>query len=117
MKKLKVVVDREKWCRGQKNGNPALVTGSRTMCCLGFVGVACGFTKKEMLLLTSPGQISYSAKNKTWPKGMLNKYDFASTLTNNLVDINDSIMMNDSVRERKLKKTAKEIGIEFQFVN
>lgn len=38
----KLVIDRAKWGRG------ALVRDDGKMCCLGFLGLACGLTKKEM---------------------------------------------------------------------
>lgn len=111
----KLVIDRGRWGRGSSGG---LLVNPETskMCCLGFLGEACGLARGSMLGVATPafckGQL------KLWPERVLVDVENTwgnSTWTQGATDINDTVEMSEAEREEQLVEHFKEIGIELTF--
>lgn len=121
-----VIIERSKWYRGHGGCNSALVEkASGCKCCLGFVGLACGYTEAKMSGLASPeGCLVKSDPRPAWPKWMLELYartdgyvayvDTADTEA--AMQINDDMVIGDAEREKKLTALFKKNGMTLRFV-
>ena len=136
---MKLVIDREKWARG--NGMSRLLFDkscgdiSGTMCCLGFLALECGFKKKNISM-----KYTFRELNKNHPKiskrlpeelqpiktkDKRNDKHFweSSDMAAQLMSLNDSRdhykgkKITEKMREYKLKRKFKSIGIEVTFIN
>lgn len=45
---MKLVIDRSRWLRGEKDGGRLLRPTDQKMCCLGFFALACGLSKADI---------------------------------------------------------------------
>lgn len=116
MKKLDVVIDRSKWgvppnstAKGYEEHEGVLLDGNDMMCCLGFVGRACGITKKLLLNKGLPEAVD----SPRWPESFgTDNYDTVLKLANT----NDSPILTNPIRERRIRTLGKTLGIRFSFV-
>lgn len=103
-------VDARNWIRGGKfvNGDGGVLLSNKgKMCCLGFLGEACGVERKDMLKVCMP----YSVVDKI-------KYpNFSSFDPQGFVSTNDSIQISDEERVVKLRELFKKKGITVRFKN
>ena len=54
----KLVIDRRLWARGGRNGgNKLLDSQTKTMCCLGFHALACGYTAEDIADRRTPEEV------------------------------------------------------------
>lgn len=116
---MKFTVRRSDWLRGEEDGLLYRENDGK-MCCLGFLGIACGLTEDEMMDRGSPQE----ALSSLWPRGMVWEDDsddssifYDSTITNELVTINDNQKIYDDTRELALIEKFKELNIEVEFVD
>lgn len=112
----RLIIRRKDWYRGKGGDRSVLLSGRGKMCCLGFLGLACGYTKKEILGVQTPACASrrIDAKAK-WPSLLLNKEGGDSIFGDDLMRMNDNREIKDSVREAELKELFKEINYEVVF--
>lgn len=120
---MKLTIDRDKWLRG--TGDGALYLGG-AMCCLGFLGRACGIGVEDLYGIGCPSglQDGQAKKHrKVWelmnnsletPRKVLD--DLASDVEAIFIAINDSTLIGDKKRERLLTKEFAKIGVEVEFV-
>jgi hypothetical protein len=113
--KVICTVKRSTWARGGKNGAACLRNDLGNMCCLGFLGVACGVEPECMWqnhagLYALPKDLGIEALSK-YPVLL---HDFRWELFSN---INDEPGFSDTEREEKLKSLAETNGFEFVFVD
>lgn len=98
-------VERETWCRGGKGAkNPLLLTEDGYRCCLGFWGRACGVSDRRMLGKGMPRMVL------GW-KGRPIDDDVLQEIAGD----NDSTLITDAERERRLRAEFKNHGITIRF--
>jgi hypothetical protein len=108
---MKLVIDRTKWLRG-KDWGVLVDPASKTMCCLGFLGLALGKSKRAMA-----GKPSCQSSPKGWPKWMLVSSAICdSQATCALTSLNDDPKITDKVRESKLTTEFKKHNIHVTFI-
>ena len=102
IKKLRI--DRARWGKER-----LLDSETGKMCCLGFMGIACGLSSKTITDKDMPSSLSGVAMSR-YPKAFRNgnSADIAAT-------INDDRNISHALRESKLKKLFKENGIALTF--
>lgn len=104
-----LVIDRSKWLRGEGGGDSCLLRPSDgKMCCLGFVGLACGLTAKELTNKSAPLDVPSSL----WP-------DFLQQTdgSDRFVEINDDEHISDVVREADLRLEFEKHGVRVEFID
>lgn len=114
---MKLIIDRSRWARGD-NGNGTYLSSPHNdkMCCLGFLGKACGIRKIK-------GQESPEMVSSTkWPKWLVRNGENVNISTNTvacsrLMEVNDNSYILELVREKKLTKEFAKHGIEVKFVD
>ena len=108
---MKLIIERDRWHRGQ--GHSALIRPSdNKMCCLGFLGLACGIDRDAMVGLASPLSIRFGS----WPEGISPSPQGDSPLTVLLMRVNDDVSYSDPVREDQITSLMLEAGVEVEFV-
>jgi hypothetical protein len=118
---IKVTIDRAKWDVPKNRGTftDSTVSGylirndspTPLMCCLGFLGLACGVRASRMRGLMTPGQVP----SQKWPKSIVTKND-NTYIAKKLMVTNDSDNLSPSVREARIIKYGRKAGIAFRFV-
>lgn len=119
IKELKI--DRAKWTGvdrdipGWRDDN-ALVTKDGRMCCLGFLGAACGITDKTMRDKGMPDDLG-GRNNSKWPKAFRpsENEEYHTGPMWRAASLNDKPEMPLKEKERKLKLLFKENGIKLTF--
>lgn len=126
---MKLIIDRKKWVNGSNRssksfGTSMLLNGKNKMCCLGFLGQACGLDDADMLGVGTPAGISddkvslvkgtYFRKLFTVEKNTRHK--FQTNVCYDLVNTNDDNNISNKERESKLKVLFKKIGVNVSFV-
>lgn len=112
----KLKIDRAIWCRGNINlsssGESQLLTDNGTMCCLGFVGVACGIKEKDLFDVADPFDLTGKAK-KIWPTDDDNYH--AGDILNDLLYENDNPNITEKKREVRIINLMKRAGVKVTF--
>lgn len=110
MDKLVCTVKRSKWVRGGRFGRSLLLNEDGNMCCLGFLGEACGVPTDQLGGVGMPQSVIDYNKYPTGdePDG-INWDKFAN--------VNDALDVTDSVREQTLMQLAEDNGFTFVFVD
>jgi hypothetical protein len=141
---LKVVIDRAKWLRGV-TVNSCLRDDEGKMCCLGFLGLACGHTAQELRDAVSPSElpscddnlkggggaddVDHPAGSGRWPKAIARtSWTTDSRLANYLMKVNDADekvvksfgrtfkVPDEASRERLITELMAEAGVGVTFV-
>lgn len=112
MKKL--IITRSKWFRGKGSERSALLTRNGKMCCLGFLGLACGLQKKDMRNSGAPSEISEELLAK-WSKGIIRSNAMDSALGVIMMGINDDPSLKPKYREVRLKGLFERINYRVEF--
>lgn len=128
---MKLTIDRSKWWRGNGSGESRLLRPDGTMCCLGFLGRACGYTDEQLLDVTTPAAAVDGIRGQgtaripqpnLWPKGTVVKA-FQGHYTTQVID--EMMVANDSPgsglniegrRELRIKELMLDIDVEVEFV-
>ena len=106
---------RDKWVRGDRYhndyhlGRSALLNENDNMCCLGFLGKACGISQKRMLNKTAPDDVARN-KHRNYPALSYDEWD-------KFVSINDNTSITNRQREDTLRSFFKNIGFKVSFKN
>lgn len=112
-KLVKVCIDRQTWCRGDKNlasdEGSYLLTDKNTRCCLGFDLKCRGYTDKKLKYKPSPWEVGVI-------KG-LSSVDDNTHICQKMMEINDDDSISDKMREYRLKQLARKIGRDYVFIN
>ena len=127
MKKL--VIDRQKWLRGEGGGKSMLLRpDDNKMCCLGFYCVQNGLSEPTIINLTSPQELRFGEATPNFLRELVVLPDmrdpFDSELCNLLMNANDAVIGDESAsvvseedRERQIKRLFEEIAVEVEFTN
>ena len=116
---MELVIRRKKWLRGHRGGTLRSEKGA--MCCLGFLGKACGLKNKqilnEMLLtefLTDPRVVS---SKDVLSNFSLIKEKLSTNIETALVNANDEVGVPQRKREENIKELMKMIDVNVKFTN
>jgi hypothetical protein len=116
-KMTQFTVQRSKWLHGEGCTNSRLLRfGDQKMCCLGFLGQACGIRKMSMLGIGTPAELE---DQEIWPNGIISNIKTSTGKLNNsdicgmIMEVNDTI--NFPNREQKLQELFATIGIQVSF--
>jgi hypothetical protein len=101
-----LVIDRARWGTGQLRNEDG------SMCCLGFLGKACGIKVKDMLAVGMPDDLP-SWLIELFPDGLNSRDEIAAEQAAN---INDDPNMPRKKKEAKLRELFKTQGIKLTFV-
>lgn len=121
----KLTIDRRKWLRGPEGDSYLLRGVDGKMCCLGFLGKACGISDAVMRDRDTPAALSAISVRK-FPEGFTVIKDVQEERENTdacdkLISINDGSwgveVNSEKDREEKLKTEFKKLGIEVEFKN
>lgn len=117
----KFKVERSRWLRGEGYHESYLLRpADNKMCCLGFLGKACGVSEERMRGVQTPTDVSNgndypSALSNMLPDlvapGSIKVAEFV------LMDINDTPQITDEQREILLSKIFNLIGLTVEFVD
>lgn len=124
---MKLVIERERWFRGQGAAISCLLNEHGQMCCLGFFGVACGYGADAILDLADPENVVRGRLN-LWPDWALVERDerdlddeYIGRRAFNAPDIHDLIVANDDAmlpepeRESRIAEIFAKHGVEVEF--
>lgn len=120
---MKLVIDRKKWLRGEGRDSYLLRPSDGKQCCLGFLGLACGYKPADLHARMSPLSTFNLQKDSKWciPVGhkdtATNGEEMHSAIILELTRINDHMYMTDDAREHDLKQAFASVGIEVTFEN
>jgi hypothetical protein len=115
-------VMRSNWDRGNKQGQ---LLGSNGMCCLGFLGAACGVPDADLRGQGLPEETtSISDVESRWPAKIVQWKDDGAgcaewhdtRLVSELIEVNDDPHLDDEVREERLTALFKKADLEVEFV-
>lgn len=123
-KKLKsFTVDRAKWARGGRGGNPGLLNDAGNMCCLGHISKQCGAKLNTFYGMPEDLAIDVHSKPYALLKDFLISIDvtarrdfYNNDLAGKAAIINDSRKTSDKQREAKLTKLFAKAGYKLKFV-
>lgn len=114
---MKLVIEREKWLRGDEYSSYLLRETDQKMCCLGFYSLACGLTQNQIRGLRGLTTVAYMEEEL--PEGLkwlVNARKDNSEQALSLMEANDSEMWDDEERERVIAAKFAEYGVEVEFV-
>jgi hypothetical protein len=121
---MKLIIDRSKWYRGKGSAHSRLKLSSvEQYCCLGQLGLACGYTDNELNDLDSPWNLVYNngyGIRGVFDKLVLEKEDLErdnSPICKHLMHINDNKILSGEDREKELIKKFAEIDVQVEFIN
>ena len=119
---MNLTIRRKKWLRGSMDLNGGILRNtSGSMCCLGFLGKACGLKNEDMLykpdltyfLSYQPFRLSENTMKKFKAK-MPKK--FTERIETQLIKVNDTTGMPLKERELKITKLMKKLNINVKFI-
>lgn len=111
-----LVIDRARWLRGELD-SMLLRPRDQKMCCLGFLGLACGYEPDRIRGLGTPKDCA----DDMWPSEVLDEEDDDllivqdSFWTDRAIDINDCDAYSEARREAELIAHFAKIGITLTF--
>jgi hypothetical protein len=117
-----LVIDRKKWYRGKGPASSALLTESKKMCCLGFLGRAEGLKPKDIRGITTPSDSDLPKELLTPSFKKLVEYHhsdlpFDNELCKKLTKLNDKEDISDKERESKLRPLFRKLKYKLKFIN
>lgn len=114
-----LTIDRRRWKRGNPDDS-TLLTETGQMCCLGFLGRACGLSPDQLRQGASPKTAGGS--KDVWPSGVIDELRSTMNCPVNSAWTDNAIFINDADegeykldREYFLKQHFKKIGINLRF--
>lgn len=112
----KLIIVRDKWYRGNSY-NSSLLRADGKMCCLGFYAKKCGYAEEEIFTKTSPHDLAYHGQTiKEGLEKLLDTRNSNNEICDQLIDINDSHITSEQVREQIVSDLFKQIDVEVEFV-
>lgn len=115
---MKLVIDRSRWLRGEGWEQSSLIRPSdEKMCCLGFLGEACGVSRDLMWDKASPRQLSIEAK-AMYPARLfqLRYEDDGLSPMGRLMNINDNPNLSEEIREKMIIDKMSDLGVAVEFI-
>lgn len=122
---MNLIIDRAKWLRGEGgNLSRLLRPADGKMCCLGFLGLQCGYTPDQMLDQGEPNEMfekvdrEACAEFNRWPKWLIavDEYGPANDrAVTELIATNDDRVMPESDREAQIAAIFAKHGVTVTF--
>lgn len=114
---MKITIERKSWIRGDQGLKfTCLFRDDGHMCCLGFLGAACGIPLEEMLGRKTPAGLETDELYKLYPIGIRKIDPDGFSLIGRLIVANDSPQLSEEERESKVRELMAEGGVEVDFV-
>jgi hypothetical protein len=130
----KLIIDRSKWRTGGDNipntgiGKTRLLNEEGYMCCLGFACEQSGVPKDVLLNVASPSCLSEESEEfiHEYDEALLNSkllsqegkgFFINSDLSDDAMNINDSMSFTRDEREREIQELFGGYGIKVEFIN
>jgi hypothetical protein len=123
---MKLVIDRNKWLRGEGTENSCLLRPTDgKMCCLGFFGLACGLTAKRITDVVAPVKIPVEigvSARREWMRNvpeaeaLFDDEMGTSEICGELMSTNDRVSLSEAEREQKIRALFAEMSVEVVFV-
>lgn len=118
-------VIRSQWNRGASGTDrQSHLKNEHGFCCLGFLGLACGLSEDDMFHVGSPASGAIVLKIQAWPASLLSleKASGVNSIENSkvcfqIIEANDSTVIDDKEREIILTNEFASIGIKVNFVD
>ena len=112
---MKVEIKRETWAVAQTPSDNALANRDGTFCCLGFLGLACGIPREEMLDKSYPSQLLNKGDHR-FPRAVLRNLGDGRSVQAVLAEINDRKDFSNEEREDWIAAGFRfALGIEVEF--
>jgi len=114
---MKLIIDRKRWLRGGGNDS-CLLDGEGRMCCLGFYGIALGFSGEEILEKPEPNNLNESDGfiDRRWPEWLVDRRRYNTKDCVLLMRTNDNKDLSDGEREDQIREIFMRNGIEVSYV-
>lgn len=113
---MKLTIQRSIWYRGHGGHSSRLRQQNGTMCCLGFLGLACGIPAEALEDQARPRELTPEQRKK-WPAGLLcEDLSEDSATAVRLMLSNDAHSLTGAKREKKLTALFETIDIQVEFV-
>lgn len=106
---LKVVVDRQKWYRGQGPKESKLLRTDGQMCCVGFACKAARLTDAQIE--------DWATVQEKFIKKAPALSGFLDNRAAGLYSMNDTKHLPDPIREQQIYELGQQIGLDFSFVD
>lgn len=104
---MNLTINRTRWARRGIRGQSLLRNERGNMCCLGFLGRACGIKPAALTGMGIPWALDQELRAK-YPKG-------ANKHFGELAGINDDKTKSDAEREATIKRLMKKFGVNVRF--
>lgn len=111
---MKLTIKRSEWLHGEGGRVSRLLRATdNKMCCLGFLGIACGLTRDEILGKSEPSEITSSK----WIKGLILDSSEGTETCHQLMMANDSLSyLFETKREARIISLFAELDVQVEFV-
>lgn len=119
---MKLVIPREQWHRGTRGKDSYLVqpedsSNPGMICFLGFVALAFGASKADLVGRSCPSETPLLAWPSLLAPALLDDGRYAnSEITDRLLTLNDMSGLSDGTRERRLIDESAVAGIHVKFI-
>ena len=115
--RLSFIVKRPLWYRGQHFHASALVRADNRMCCVGFLGLACGLSARSMLNIPTAHRVESPTEQAKWPAAFQQSEAPVYGLTSvaEIYQVNDSPRLSEEEREAKLTTLFDKLNITITF--
>lgn len=122
---LKII--RKRWVRGGFNGRSYMRNDHGNMCCLGFLGRACGYSDDDLHGFSDPWDVMISAGRNLFPKGTF--YSISgftgetseseklrqTELITRIISVNDSRKFEEKDREAEITRLMRSLDVDVTF--
>ena len=109
---MTLTIDRRKWLRGEDFNSALLRSDDKKMCCLGFFCLSRDIRK--IADVSEPVDLSYQQRQRI-PELFDNQHQ--NHVCEKLMVNNDSPELSEKVRETRITKWFKKIGVNVKFIN
>lgn len=117
---MKLIIDRQKWYRGNTDGSKLLRSNDGKMCCLGFYARECGLSEEQIADKGNPASVDASAME--WGSGSWlfqsadDDHGILSADCNLLIRTNDCPAESEALREADIQAIFARHGVEVEFI-
>lgn len=131
---MKLKIKLSEWYRGKGSGSSALVVSPGCpepddvgkMCCLGFLGEACGISREEMMRIPHFADLFAEQRMEEIPKVLrslveldsaMNGVVCSSGIASRLIEVNDLPDIPEDERQLTIKELMAEIEVDVEYID
>ena len=114
---MRLIINREMWIRGPNQRSFLIREIDEKMCCLGFLGLACGISSKELEGRSRPADVN-DRSDDLWPLLAQPAIDGCrrdSELVDELINVNDG-KFSEYNREAQITNLMEQLGVKVEFI-